>query len=90
MTNSRETSISSVIGTGNGGGVILEGVVKGKNGFGAELGPSDSVSEHRGAEESSAMQVDEWRPRVPMLAHRHRKNILPYFLPRYPGHELSK
>jgi len=38
-SNSRETSISSVIGTGNGGGVILEGnVVKGKNGFGGELG----------------------------------------------------
>ena len=38
-SNSRETSISSVIGTGNGGGVILDGnVVKGKNGFGGELG----------------------------------------------------
>ncbi len=38
-SNSRDTSISSVIGTGNGGGVILEGnVVKGKNGFGGELG----------------------------------------------------
>src|ERR1700731_3825451 len=37
--NSRETSISDVVGTGNGGGIILEGnVVKGKNGFGGELG----------------------------------------------------
>ena len=37
--NSRETSISIVIGTGNGGGIILNGeVVKGKNGFGGELG----------------------------------------------------
>ena len=36
---SRETSISVVIGTGNGGGIILEGiVVKSKNGFGGELG----------------------------------------------------
>jgi glucokinase len=37
--NSRETSISIVVGTGNGGGIILDGnVVKGKNGFGGELG----------------------------------------------------
>jgi predicted NBD/HSP70 family sugar kinase len=37
--NSRETSVSIIIGTGNGGGIILDGnVVKGKNGFGGELG----------------------------------------------------
>ncbi len=37
--NSKETSVSIVIGTGNGGGIILDGnVVKGKNGFGGELG----------------------------------------------------
>ncbi len=37
--NSKETSISIVIGTGNGGGVIVNGeVVKGANGFGGELG----------------------------------------------------
>src|SRR5258708_1401816 len=36
--DSRETSISIIIGTGNGGGIILDGnVVKGKNGFGGEL-----------------------------------------------------
>src|SRR6202171_1271684 len=35
--NSRETSVSTIIGTGNGGGIILDGnVVKGKNGFGGE------------------------------------------------------
>ena len=38
-SSSRETSISDVVGTGNGGGIILDGnVVKGKNGFGGELG----------------------------------------------------
>ena len=37
--NSKETSVSTIIGTGNGGGIILDGsVVKGKNGFGGELG----------------------------------------------------
>src|SRR5436305_583787 len=37
--NSKETSISAVIGTGLGGGVIVEGnVVKGRGGFGGECG----------------------------------------------------
>ena len=37
--NSRETSISVVIGTGLGGGIIIDGnVVKGRKGFGGELG----------------------------------------------------
>ena len=76
-SSSRKTSISSVIGTGNGGGVILEGnVVKGKNGFGGELGhvliPYQSIA---GTErDQSAMQL--WthrRPGIVMLAHRHRK-----------------
>jgi glucokinase len=37
--NSQETSVSVVIGTGLGGGVIIDGnVVKGRKGFGGELG----------------------------------------------------
>src|SRR5579859_141781 len=37
--NSKETSVSIVIGTGLGGGVIIDGnVVKGRKGFGGELG----------------------------------------------------
>ena len=37
--NNRQTSISAIIGTGLGGGVIIEGnVVKGRKGFGGELG----------------------------------------------------
>ena len=37
--SNRATSISAVIGTGLGGGVIIEGnVVKGRKGFGGELG----------------------------------------------------
>ena len=36
--NSRETSVSTIIGTGNGGEIVVEGsIVKGKNGFGGEL-----------------------------------------------------
>lgn len=37
--NSKATSLSAIIGTGLGGGVIVEGnVVKGRKGFGGELG----------------------------------------------------
>src|SRR5215831_3993684 len=37
--NSKDTSISAIIGTGLGGGVIVEGrVVKGRSGFGGECG----------------------------------------------------
>ena len=37
--NHRQTSISAIVGTGLGGGVIIEGsVVKGRKGFGGELG----------------------------------------------------
>ena len=37
--NSGKTSISIIVGTGNGGGVIIEDkAVEGKNGFGGELG----------------------------------------------------
>jgi len=51
--HSRETSISAVIGTGLGGGVIVDGnVVKGKMGFGGELGhvliPYQSIVDTKG------------------------------------------
>ncbi len=65
--SSRETSISIVIGTGNGGGIILEGsVVKGKNGFGGELG-------HVRWDEAAMQLRANRRPGVALLSHRHRK-----------------
>ena len=44
------TSISAIVGTGLGGGVIVDGnVVKGRSGFGGELGHVlDPLPEHRG------------------------------------------
>ena len=76
-SNSRETSISSVIGTGNGGGVILEGnVVKGKNGFGGELGhvliPYQSIAGTSGIKAGMQLRTHR-RPGIAVLAHRHRK-----------------
>jgi glucokinase len=90
----RETSISSVIGTGNGGGVILEGnVVKGKNGFGAELGhvliPYQSIAGIEGMNpECNCGRTGDLESLCSLTAIGN--NILPYLLPRYPGHELAK
>ncbi|MGZ4731029.1 MAG: ROK family protein [Terriglobales bacterium] len=93
-SNSRETSISSIIGTGNGGGVILDGnVVKGKNGFGGELGhvliPYQSIAGASGIKpECNCGRTGDLESLCSLTAIE--KNILPYFLPRYPGHELAK
>jgi glucokinase len=93
-SNSRETSISSIIGTGNGGGVILDGdVVKGRNGFGGELGhvliPYQSIAGTSGIKpECNCGRSGDLESLCSLTAIE--KNILPYFLPRYPGHELAK
>ena len=62
--NSKETSISAIIGTGLGGGVIVEGnVVKGRGGFGGELGhvliPYQSIAGTEGIAPNSAT-ADAW------------------------------
>jgi glucokinase len=93
-SNCRETSISIVIGTGNGGGIILEGnVVKGKNGFGGELGhvliPYQSIAGTSGIKpECNCGRTGDLESLCSLTAIE--KSILPYFLPRYPGHELAK
>jgi predicted NBD/HSP70 family sugar kinase len=91
---SRETSISVVIGTGNGGGIILEGiVVKGKNGFGGELGhvliPYQSIAGTAGMKPLCNCGRTGDLESLCSLTGIER-NILPYFLPRYPGHDLAK
>jgi predicted NBD/HSP70 family sugar kinase len=92
--NSRETSISIVIGTGNGGGIILDGnVVKGKNGFGGELGhvliPYQRIAGTEGIKaECNCGRIGDLESLCSLTAIE--KNILPYFLPHYSGHELNK
>ena len=93
-SNSRETSISSVIGTGYGGGIILEGnVVKGKNGFGGELGhvliPYQSIAGTSGIKpECNCGRTGDLESLCSLTAIE--KNILPYLLSRYPAHDLGK
>ena len=92
--NSRGTSISIVIGTGNGGGIILEGtVVKGKNGFGGELGhvliPYQSIAGTSGIlPKCNCGRIGDLESLCSLTAIE--RNLLPYFLPKYPGHELGK
>jgi glucokinase len=93
-SKSRETSVSIVIGTGNGGGVILDGeVVKGKNGFGGELGhvliPYQSIAGTSGIKPvCNCGRTGDLESLCSLTAIE--RNILPYFLPLYPGHELAK
>ncbi len=88
------TSISAVIGTGLGGGVIVNnGVVKGRKGFGGELGhvliPYQSI---RGIEgltpQCNCGRIGDLESLCSLTAIG--KSLLPYFLPKYPDHELGK
>jgi predicted NBD/HSP70 family sugar kinase len=89
--NSKETSISIIIGTGNGGGIILDGnVVKGKNGFGGELGhvliPYQSIAGTSGINPvCNCGRTGDLESLCSLTAIE--RNLLPYFLPRHPGHE---
>jgi predicted NBD/HSP70 family sugar kinase len=93
-SSGKETSISIVIGTGNGGGIILDGnVVKGKNGFGGELGhvliPYQNIRGTAGINaDCNCGRVGDLESLCSLTAIE--RNILPYFLPRFPGHELAK
>jgi predicted NBD/HSP70 family sugar kinase len=92
--NSKETSVSVVIGTGLGGGVILDGnVVKGRKGFGGELGhvliPYQSISGTQGLQPNcNCGRTGDLESVCSLTAIE--KTFLPYFLPRFPGHEFGK
>jgi len=88
------TSISAVIGTGLGGGVITEGkVIKGRKGFGGELGhvliPYQSIRAIEGLRPGCNCQRIGCLESVCSLSAIER-SFLPFFLKRYPGHELGK
>ena len=92
--DSRETSISAVIGTGLGGGVIVNGhVVKGRMGFGGELGhvlvPYQSIAGTPGLQpDCNCGRTGDLESLCSLTAIA--RTLLPYFLPRYAGHELGK
>ena len=91
--NSRETSVSAIIGTGLGGGVILDGnVVKGKNGFGGELGhvllPYQSIAGIDGLKpQCNCGRTGDLESLCSLTAIE--RNLLPYLLQRHAGHDLG-
>jgi glucokinase len=92
--NSRETSVSAIIGTGLGGGVILGGdVVRGKNGFGGELGhvllPYQSIPGTDGLKpQCNCGRTGDLESLCSLTAIE--RNLLPHLLERYPAHHLAK
>src|SRR5262250_1838902 len=93
-TGAQETSVSSIIGTGNGGGIIVGGnVVKGKNGFGGELGhvllPYQSIADTAGMKpRCNCGRIGDLESLCSLTGIEN--TLLPYFLGRYPGHDLEK
>jgi predicted NBD/HSP70 family sugar kinase len=91
---SQATSISAIIGTGLGGGVITGGqVVKGRSGFGGELGhvliPYQSIAGIDGIQpHCNCGRTGDLESLCSLTAIG--KTLLPYFLPKYPGHEYHK
>ncbi len=92
--DSTHTSISAIIGTGLGGGVIIEGkVVKGRMGFGGELGhvliPYQAISGIEGmVPNCNCGRVGDLESLCSLGAIE--RTLLPYFLRCDPGHELAK
>ncbi len=88
------SSISALVGTGLGGGVIIEGnVVRGRKGFGGELGhvliPYQNISGIEGMKpECNCGRTGDLEALCSLTAIA--ATLLPYFLIRYPDHELGR
>jgi predicted NBD/HSP70 family sugar kinase len=90
----QRSSISAIVGTGLGGGVIEKGqVVKGAAGFAGELGhvhiPMQGLlDETQPLPTCNCGFVGDVESVASLTAIE--TNLLPYWLGRYPGHELAK
>ena len=87
------SSVSAIIGTGLGGGVVESGiVVRGAAGMAGELGhvhiPMDGLlAEGQPIPKCNCGFVGDAESVASLTGIRH--NLLPYWLTRYPGHELA-
>jgi predicted NBD/HSP70 family sugar kinase len=92
-SHNRATSLSAIIGTGLGGGVITGGeVVTGRNGFGGELGhvliPYHQIPGIEGITPScNCGRTGDLESLCSLTAIR--RTLLPHFLAKQPGHELA-
>jgi predicted NBD/HSP70 family sugar kinase len=93
-STSHTTSISNIIGTGHGGGIIMDGVViKGRKGFGGELGhvliPYQMIPGIEGLQPlCNCGRMGDLESLCSLTSIR--RYLLPHFLRQYPGHELGK
>jgi predicted NBD/HSP70 family sugar kinase len=90
----RHSSISAIVGTGLGGGVIESGrIVKGEAGMAGELGhvhvPMEGLLGEGQPLPHCNCGFDGDAESVASLTGIE-KNLLPYWLTRFPGHELGK
>jgi predicted NBD/HSP70 family sugar kinase len=91
---SRRSSISAIVGTGLGGGVVVAGrVVRGAAGMAGELGhiqiPTDGLlAEGQPAPRCNCGLVADAESIASLTGIE--KNLLPYWLTRYPEHELHR
>jgi predicted NBD/HSP70 family sugar kinase len=91
--STKETSVSAIIGTGLGGGIIIGGnVVKGRKGFGGELGhvliPYQSIAGIAGIDpKCNCGRTGDLESLCSLTAIT--RTILPCFLAKQPGHELA-
>lgn len=87
-----KTSVSAIVGTGLGGGVIVDDrVVAGRHGFGGELGhvliPFSSIPGIEGLEpRCNCGRTGDLESLCSLTAIR--RTLLPWFLARHPHHEL--
>lgn len=90
----RATSISAIVGTGLGGGVIVDGaVVKGRKGFGGELGhvliPYQSIEAVATLKPAcNCGRVGDLESLCSLTAITN--TLLPFFLRQHPAHELAR
>jgi glucokinase len=87
------SSVSAIIGTGFGGGVVEAGhVIKGAAGMAGELGhmpiPMEGILEEGQPRPACNCGLGSDAESVASLTGIKR-NLLPYWLTRYPGHELA-
>ena len=92
-TSRGTTSISCIVGTGHGGGIIMDGaVIKGRKGLGGELGhvliPYQMIPGAEGLKpECNCGRLGDLESLCSLTSIR--KHLLPHFLKKYPDHSRN-
>ncbi len=92
-TAEQGTSISVIIGTGTGGGIVVDGrLLSGRNGFAGEVGhvliPCDAIPGLDGLQPPcNCGRTGDLESLCSLTAIR--RTLLPHFLKRYPDHPLQ-